>query len=132
MPRCDALCPRLCDSSCSDFDAMAEIGRGGLISETVARMPLNGSSGEARREHVRRPVHLEANVQIGARTISAVAENISPGGAFLRVQIPPDQDELVASIILPHGKDVRVFAKVRWRRKNPPGVGVSFDRFLEG
>jgi len=80
---------------------------------------------------VRRPVQLRANVQIGARTLPAVAENISPGGAFLCVDVPPDQSELVASILLPHGRDVRVVAKVRWRRASPPGVGISFDRFLE-
>jgi hypothetical protein len=38
---------------------------------------------------------------------------------------------LFASIELPQGRGLFVQAKVRWRRANPPGVGIEFSTFLE-
>ena len=96
--------------------------------------PMDSSEEEqaGRRRHVRKPVQLVAVVRVGTQTVRAVAENISPGGAFLCIDLPPEQTELLASIALPHGKEVYVLARVRWRRKHPaPGVGISFDEFLE-
>jgi hypothetical protein len=84
-----------------------------------------------KRKFERRPVSLPAIVRVAGRELPAVAENISPGGAFLRVALPPELEEIVASIVLPHGKDLHVRASVCWRRAEPPGVGVKFDRFLE-
>lgn len=84
-----------------------------------------------KRKFERRAVSLPAVVRVAGRELPAVAENISPGGAFLRVELPADQEEIVASIVLPHGKDLHVRARVCWRREQPPGVGVKFDRFLE-
>ncbi|MFN2546985.1 MAG: PilZ domain-containing protein [Myxococcales bacterium] len=89
----------------------------------------NGAHGQ-RRRFARRPVQLPAKLQIGGRELSAVTENISPGGAFLRVKLPETAKEIVATIGLPHGKNLRVRAKIRWRRPNPPGVGVEFETFL--
>ena len=38
-----------------------------------------------------------------------------------------------STIGLPHGRDVHVRGKVRWRRAGPaPGVGIQFDTFLAG
>ena len=91
----------------------------------------NGSHGH-RRRFARRPVQLKARLRVGAQELRAVTENISPGGAFLRVALPPNAQELIAAIELPHGKQLRVRAKVRWRRPDPPGVGVEFDTFLQG
>ena len=87
--------------------------------------------GKQRRKHVRRPVELPARVRVGDGDVAATAENISPGGAFLRVDLPADAALLVASIDLPHGKRVYVEARVRWRRAAPPGVGVQFETFLD-
>src|SRR5438105_2158245 len=70
--------------------------------------------------------------RIGREELTAVTENISPGGAFLPVNLPESTTEIVASINLPHGRDLHVRAKVRWRRGQPPGVGVEFDTFLAG
>ena len=83
-----------------------------------------------RRRHKRRPVQLHAVVRLGSKEISALTENISPGGAFLRVNLPETTKDFVARIDLPHGRDLRVRAKVRWRRIEPPGVGVEFETFL--
>jgi PilZ domain len=94
-------------------------------------MSVKSREGAQRRRHVRRPVELSARVRVGDGDIAATAENISPGGAFLRVQIPSDAARLVASIDLPHGKQVRVEARVCWRREMPPGVGVQFESFLD-
>jgi PilZ domain len=94
-------------------------------------MNLGGRSGNQRRRHVRRPVDLPARVRIGDGDVAAMAENISPGGAFLRVDLPADAARLVASIDLPHGKRVHVEARIRWRRLAPPGVGVQFETFLD-
>ncbi len=85
-----------------------------------------------RRRFARRPVQLQARLRLGSTELTAVTENISPGGAFLRVVLPPTIQELVASIVLPHGRDLHVRAKVRWHREDPPGVGVEFDTFLQG
>ena len=94
-------------------------------------MSLGGREEGQRRRHLRRPVELFARVRVGDGDIDAMAENISPGGAFLRVELPSDAARLVASIDLPHGKRVRVEARVRWRRAMPPGVGVQFETFLD-
>lgn len=82
------------------------------------------------RKFSRRPVRLPARLRVGSVEMSAVLENISPGGAFLAVALP-ECDELIASIDLPQGRHVHVRATVRWRREEPPGVGVEFDHFIE-
>jgi hypothetical protein len=84
-----------------------------------------------RRRHRRRAVELNARVRFEMREISAVAENISPGGAFLRVALPDEAEWVVADIQLPEGKRLLVNARVRWRRAEPSGVGVQFYSFLE-
>jgi hypothetical protein len=85
-----------------------------------------------RRRFSRRPVELKARLRVGSEEIAAVTENISPGGAFLRVSLPAGTKEVVASIALPHGRELHVRAKVRWRRPgDPPGVGIEFDTFLK-
>jgi len=84
-----------------------------------------------RRRFSRRPVELQAKLRVGSEELTAVTENISPGGAFLRVALPESAEEVVASIGLPHGRDLRVRLKVRWRRQDPPGVGVEFETFLQ-
>jgi hypothetical protein len=81
-----------------------------------------------RRRHARRPVELRARLWSAGREIAATCENISPGGAFLRVELPETAKDLVASIGLPHGRGVHVRARVRWR--NPNGVGIEFAAFL--
>jgi hypothetical protein len=85
-----------------------------------------------RRKHVRREVRLPARLRIGTMEVTAMTENISVGGAFLRVALPAEARVVVASIGLPHGKDLHVRAKVRWRRDDPPGVGISFETFMRG
>ena len=84
-----------------------------------------------RRRFTRRQVELPARVRIEGKEISATTENVSPGGAFLRVELPPETVDLMASIQLPHGRGLFIQAKVRWRRQEPPGVGVEFATFLE-
>ena len=84
-----------------------------------------------RRKFSRRAVQLQARLQVGTREWAAVLENISPGGAFLSVALP-ECGEVIASIDLPRGRHLHVRAKVRWRRQDPPGVGIEFERFLEG
>jgi hypothetical protein len=96
----------------------------------VHETDINGN--EQRRRHARRPVQLNATLRLGTKEMAATTENISPGGAFLRVKVPETAKELVATIGLPHGKQLHVRAKVRWRRQEPPGVGVSFEAFLQG
>ena len=91
---------------------------------------FHDDSSDRRRVFVRRPVQLRASVLVDGRELSAMAENISPGGAFLRVELPPGMTSIEASILLPHGKDLRVRAKVRWRSGDPHGVGIEFDQFL--
>ena len=84
-----------------------------------------------RRKYTRRDVQLHARVRAGTQDLVATAENISPGGAFLRIEEPVEGDDLLATIQLPHGRGVHVHAKVRWRRAQPPGIGVEFADFLE-
>jgi hypothetical protein len=89
------------------------------------------TDGKARRRFARREVNLLASVRIHGGELRAVAENISPGGAFLRVELPETVDVLEADIQLPHGRDLHVRATVRWRSRDPRGVGIQFERFLE-
>jgi PilZ domain len=84
--------------------------------------------GHARRRHSRRAVRLSARLWLGGREVPATCENISPGGAFLRAQVPETTQDVVASIGLPDGRGVHVRATVRWR--NPEGIGVEFAAFL--
>lgn len=94
-------------------------------------MDFSDQSTLQRRRHRRRPVELAARVRFEMREMTAVAENISPGGAFLRVALPDETEWLVADIELPEGKRLLVNARVRWRRPEPSGVGVQFYSFLE-
>jgi PilZ domain len=100
-----------------------------IVREEI--MDFSDQSREQRRRHRRRPVELNARVRFETREITAVAENISPGGAFLRVALPEDAEWLVADIELPEGKRLLVNARVRWRRPEPSGVGIQFYSFLE-
>jgi len=84
-----------------------------------------------RRRFTRREVQLQARVRAGERELIATAENISPGGAFLRIEEPVEGEDLFATIQLPHGRGLHVQGKVRWRRSEPPGIGVEFATFLE-
>ena len=90
-------------------------------------MSFIGAFKEQRRRHQRRPVRLSARVRVGVHEVKAVAENISPGGAFLRVALPEDAQRLVALIDLPHGKRLLVEARICWR--HPDGVGIQFESF---
>ena len=94
-------------------------------------MDLPQESGEKRRRHRRSQVRLTARIKFERNEVAAIAENISPGGAFLRAALPDGAEWLVAEIDLPEGKTVSVKAHVRWRQKDPPGVGVQFHSFLE-
>jgi PilZ domain len=94
-------------------------------------MHFSDESVQQRRRHRRRSVKLKARVRFEMREMSAVAENISPGGAFLRVALPDEAEWLVADIELPEGKRLLVNARIRWRRTEPSGVGVQFYSFLE-
>lgn len=73
---------------------------------------------------------LRATVHAGGRSISAEAQDISPGGAFLCCELPDDQTRVVATIALPNGRELNVFARVCWRGGARRGVGIAFDRFL--
>jgi hypothetical protein len=84
-----------------------------------------------RRKFTRRDVRLPARVLADGRELEGTTENISPGGAFLSVELPKETVDLFASIELPQGRGLFVQAKVRWRRANPPGVGIEFSTFLE-
>jgi hypothetical protein len=94
-------------------------------------MDFTEEPGDQRRRHRRRRVQLAARVKFERNEVAAVAENISPGGAFLRVTLPDGAEWLVAEIDLPEGKTVSVKARVRWRRDSPPGIGVEFHSFLD-
>jgi len=83
-----------------------------------------------RRRFTRRDVQLHAQVRAGGGIVGATIENISRGGAFLRVDLPVEAEDLVATIDLPEGRGLRVRAKVKWRRTEPAGVGVEFAEFL--
>ena len=82
---------------------------------------------QQRRRHRRRPVELKARVRLKTGEVTAIAENISPGGAFLRVDVPHEAEWLVADIELPQGKRLLVEARICWR--HPDGVGVQFESF---
>ena len=84
-----------------------------------------------RRRFTRRQVELSARIRAGGRELAAITENVSPGGAFLRVELPRGEVDVTATIELPHGRGVYVEGKVRWRRESPPGVGIEFATFLE-
>jgi hypothetical protein len=83
-----------------------------------------------RRRHNRRAVELPAQLTFGGSEIQAITENISPGGALLNVALPPGTNDVVACINLRTGRQVRVRARVRWRRVTPPGVGIEFNGFF--
>lgn len=83
------------------------------------------------RRFTRRPVQLPAHVRLHGREVPAVAENVCPGGAFLRVDLSSDLPRsVIASIELPQGRHLEFEARVTWRRQSPPGVGLQFLGFL--
>lgn len=81
-----------------------------------------------KRRFQRRPVRLEATVEASGRALSGTTENISPGGAFLRVELPQATDDLTVKFALPNGKEMQVRARVCWRAAD--GVGIAFEQFL--
>ena len=84
-----------------------------------------------RRRHARRELELTATVRLQGRELRAITENISVGGAFLQIEVPDEIRDLDATIGLPNGKQMRVKARICWRRAGPrPGVGVSFEQFV--
>ncbi len=85
---------------------------------------------DRRRRYRRRDVKLSARVRIGGREVRAETENISPGGAFFRMEAPEDTTDVIASIELPEGRGLHIRARVRWRRESPAGIGVEFASFL--
>jgi hypothetical protein len=86
-----------------------------------------------RRRHQRRPVRLQATIHASGRDLPAITENISPGGAFLQVELPESEDLVTATIGLPNGKEMHVRARICWRREAPlAGVGIAFEQFLPG
>jgi hypothetical protein len=93
-------------------------------------MDFSTLPGALKRRHHRRPVQLRARVRAGLHELDAVTENLSPGGAFLRVALPEGADRLVATLQLPDGKRITFQARVRWRRADPPGVGVQFHSVI--
>ncbi len=83
-----------------------------------------------RRRFSRRNVQLRTLLEVAGRQLSAVTENISPGGAFLRVDLPQGARDVLAWFELPHGRALHVRARVRWRRSAPAGAGIEFETFL--
>jgi PilZ domain len=90
----------------------------------MEQMGIDGS----KRRHSRRPVQLSARLSFAGRQIEAQTENISPGGALLNVALPLGT-QLVAKLALRTGREVRIRARVCWRRLSPPGVGIEFSGF---
>lgn len=83
-----------------------------------------------RRRFARRPMQIHTRLLVQGKELTAVTENVSPGGAFLRVVLPETVRNLVASFELPHGRTLPVRARVRWRREMPAGIGIEFETFL--
>jgi hypothetical protein len=86
-----------------------------------------------RRRFHRRPVRLPVSVVLDGRELRATTLNISPGGAFLAVELPAGTREIVAKLGLPNGREMHVRSRVCWHRPSPePGVGIAFEQFLNG
>ncbi|HUJ27746.1 MAG TPA: PilZ domain-containing protein [Myxococcales bacterium] len=83
-----------------------------------------------RRRFARRPVAMRTQLNVQGKQVHAVTENISPGGAFLRVALPSAVRHVLASFELPDGRTLPVRARVRWRREMPAGIGIEFETFL--
>ena len=82
------------------------------------------------REKRRIPIEMPCEVQLLGigEPITAVTEDISTGGAFVRCAEPPPLDsEVVALIHLPTNAKIELAGQVRWLRPPPrPGFGVEF------
>jgi Tfp pilus assembly protein PilZ len=82
------------------------------------------------REKRRIPIEMPCEVQLLGigEPITAVTEDISSGGAFVRCAEPPPVDnEVVLLIHLPTNAKIELAGQVRWLRPGPrPGFGAEF------
>ena len=91
-------------------------------------------SGSQRRIHPRHEVDIRVDWSTGQMFVSALVDNLSEGGLFLRADGPLPADADVGLIImLPGGRPVRAKGRVVWSRAagpapdhRPAGCGLQF------
>ncbi|GAB6144013.1 PilZ domain-containing protein [Desulfocicer niacini] len=93
------------------------------------------------REHERKPVDLDADIDTGKAHIKATAQDVSLCGAFIRTQEAIDKGENIAiRLISGDGEEFEFISEVV--RKEPSGIGIliknissshkeRFHKFLE-
>jgi len=114
----------------------AESGCDGFVYKPFQRESLLAAVDEilviAQRKFVRAPTELECSVISGDIAIGTTIHNISEGGAFIAMNIPPDAGSVLGlEFMIPgteHTTNTEVI--VQWtasiRQKGPLGIGVRF------
>ncbi|MBT8495432.1 MAG: PilZ domain-containing protein [Deltaproteobacteria bacterium] len=101
----------------------------------VARGDIEISEKKERR-HERFPSDKSTKIQVAEEPqVVGTAEDVSAGGAFVRMDDPPAEGTPVRlELEGPTGEMVEVIGEVAWVRDNhsDPGVGIRFDRADEG
>ena len=79
------------------------------------------------REHQRKPVRLDAQIDTGKDHIRAMAQDVSLCGAFISTEEAIDKGEHIAiRLISPDGEEFEFVSEVV--RKEPSGIGVLIKK----
>ena len=94
-------------------------------------------SGKERRMSPRIPVSQAVSIKAAKGLRRGETEDISLGGAFIRCEKPPRENEKVLLTFQDHSSNTLVLARVVWTNyesqgsgDKPTGMGVKFLQFL--
>ncbi|MFV2082091.1 MAG: response regulator [bacterium] len=114
----------------------AESGCDGFIYKPILRESLLAAVEEvlviAQRKFIRAPTELECTVTSGDMTMQTTIHNISEGGVFIAMNIPPDAGSILGLEFMIPGAEHTISSEVtvQWtaslRQKGPLGMGVRF------
>ena len=80
------------------------------------------------RRYVRIPVVVEASIQSGAKSLSAMTVEVSAGGMSVRCESPiPSNSQVRVEFALPGQPKVGIQASICWARESEKLYGMRFD-----
>ncbi len=119
------------------LERCAEAGCEGFLYKPLSKEAFLAAVEEllvvAQRDHKRVPTEIECDIKVGDTSLETVITNISAGGAFIKMGIPPDPGSRFDVNFSVPGTDHPVTAEVtvQWSAsvsgKGHMGVGVDFQ-----
>ncbi len=114
----------------------AESGCSGFVYKPIQRESFLAAVEEvlviAQRQFIRAPTELACSISSGDMTMETTMHNISEGGTFIAMNIPPDAGSILGLEFRIPGAEHKISSEVtvQWtaslRQKGPLGMGVRF------